>query len=546
MPATVFAGSLSLLSADTMNNLPESNQVGQETDKEREITISPAKAEQICGGAVAPLSTVAAPIPGHSATTWSTPVQTLLDQPPATLPTRLLMAGMGFCVIFGTWAWFGQIEEVGKATGKLIPQGETYKIQPLELGQISRVEVKEGDKVKKGQIIAEIDTTIAQKEVERLQQSLNANYIEQTQKRGLWERLNLQEDTQKAIAEAEEKAQLSAIALAESKLDTIRQLLREQKTQASAYRSRRQQLNPLSGEASRRSAQLEEEKKAHQERVARLKPLAADGAISLEMLFQAEQNLRETEQKITISQLQEINNAEEQIFQASQSLLDLESRITQNQGELAKTYQEVAQLQAELRRERAEAQAVQLETNKQKASLELEIAQIDARIRENKTLLAKAQEQLRQKYLTAPVDGVILTLNLKKSGEVVQAGQTLAEVAPEGVPLVLLAELPNREAGFIKSGLTAQVKIDAFPYQDYGVIGGKVGKISTATRTDQDLGEIYQVEILLDRDSPRPGQGAPAFKPGQTGTAEIIIRRRRIIDVLLEPLKKLQQDGLTL
>jgi HlyD family secretion protein len=408
------------------------------------------------------------------------------------------------------------------------------------------VEVKEGDKVKKGQIIAEIDTTIAQKEVERLQQSLNANYIELIQKRGVLDRLNLQEDTQKAIAEAKEKAQLSAIALAESKLDTIRQLLREQQTQTSAYRSRREQLQPLSGEAGRRSAQLEEEKKAHQERATRLKPLAADGAISQEMLFQAEQSLRETEQKITVSQLQEINNAQEQIFQASQSLLDLESRITQNKGELAKTYQEISQIQAELRRERAEAKAVQLETNKQKALSELEIAQINARIQENKTLLAKAEGQLRQKYLTAPVDGVILTLHLKKSGEVVQAGQTLAEVAPEGVPLVLLAELPNREAGFVKPGLTAQVKIDAFPYQDYGVISGKVNKISTDTKPNEDLGEIYQVEILLDRNSPSQIQESPAFKPGQTGTAEIIIRRRRIIDVLLEPLKKLQQDGLTL
>jgi hemolysin D len=528
-----------------MDSSQQSSQVKQKIVEEKP-PISASDTEQIYGGVASPLNVSPPFTPNHHRSPWSTPVQTLLDQPPATLPTRLLIAGMGFCLVFGTWAWFGQIEEVGKATGKLVPKGETYKIQPLELGKISRINVKEGDSVKKGDVIAEIDTTLAQKEVERLQQSLNASHIELIQKRGLWDQLNLQGNTQTAIAKAEEKAQLSAIALAESKLDTTRQLLREQETQSSAYRGRYAQLQPLSRETTTRLKQLQEEKKANQERVERLNPLVIDGAISREMLFQAEQALRETEQKITVSQLQEVNNANEQIFQASQSLRDLESRITQNRGELAKTYQEIAQLQAELNRKRAQAAAVQLETNQRQGQLELEISQITARISENKTLLATAQSKLGDKYLKAPINGIILTLNLKNAGEVVQAAQTIAEIAPEGVPLVLAAELPNREAGFIKQGLTAQVKIDAFPYQDYGVITGKVSQISADAKPHKELGEIYQIEIVLNSNSSNPDARVMSLKPGQTATAEIIIRRRRIADVLLEPIKKLQQDGLKL
>ncbi len=59
-------------------------------------------------------------------TRWSPSLQTLLDQPSATLPQRLIIGGMVFCLAFGAWAWFGQIEEVGKARGKLVPKGETY------------------------------------------------------------------------------------------------------------------------------------------------------------------------------------------------------------------------------------------------------------------------------------------------------------------------------------------------------------------------------------------------------------------------------------
>ena len=64
---------------------------------------------------------------------WSSSFQTLLDQPPASFPRQLISGGMVFLVAFSAWAWFGTVEEVGKARGKLVPEGETYKIQPIEI-----------------------------------------------------------------------------------------------------------------------------------------------------------------------------------------------------------------------------------------------------------------------------------------------------------------------------------------------------------------------------------------------------------------------------
>ena len=78
---------------------------------------------------------------------WSTSLQTVLDQPPSTLPRQLILGGLAFCVAFGAWATFGRIDEVGHARGQLVPKGEVYKIHPIESGKIARIRVKEGQSV---------------------------------------------------------------------------------------------------------------------------------------------------------------------------------------------------------------------------------------------------------------------------------------------------------------------------------------------------------------------------------------------------------------
>ena len=128
----------------------------------------------------------------------------------------------------------------------------------------------------------------------------------------------------------------------------------------------------------------------------------------------------------------------------------------------------------------------------------------------------------------------------------VQSGQTIAEIAPHNSPLILSALLPNQEAGFVKTDMPVQIKLDAYSYQDYGTIPGKIISISADTESNEELGAVYRVEIELERDYVTENHQAIKFKPGQTATANIIIRQRRIIDVLLDPIKQLQKDGINL
>lgn len=479
-------------------------------------------------------------------TNWSTPVHSLLDQPPATLPQRLTICGIVFSILFGAWAWFGTVEQVGNARGKLIPKGQTYHVEPLELGKVSQVLVKEGDTVRAGQMLVKLDEELAKKEIARLQEMLVAQQIELKQKQDLLEKVDLESRNYLIMARSEQQIQQLAVNQAKERVATLRQLLSIQSSEALAYRHRQTELQPLPTVAQERLRQLNLELENHQERLKRLEFLEAEGAISQEYIFQAEQELRRVEQQILQTQLQDVNSAEEQLFQANQTIRDTEARITQNQGELANSLQEAEQLATELALKQAEAQQTLLQYQQRKKQLEVEITQLQAKSAETKNLLVSAEAQLKHKYLIAPVDGTILSLNLQNTGQVVQPGRTVAEIAPEGVPLILSAVLPNQEAGFVEEGMAVKVKLDAYPYQDYGVIPGIVSKISPDAKSDEHLGEVYLVEVTLERDHVLKNQQTITFKAGQTGTADIIIRRRRIIDVLIDPIKKIQQDGMKL
>jgi hemolysin D len=416
---------------------------------------------------------------------WSLTLQTLLDQPASTLPARLAWAGVLFSCCCAGWAWFGQVNEVAQAQGKLIPQGEVYKIHPTELGKISQVLVKEGQVVKAGQLIAALDPALANHDVERLRQDLLGDQTQLAQLQMLLVQTQAQADTRKAIGSAATQAQVGAVSQAQVGIGTTEALL----------------------------TQLELDKKAQLERLQRLQPLAEAGAI-----------------------------AQEQVFRVEQELRDRDRTITEHQGNLERTQAEVKRLQSEVAQKQAEEQESAAAAAQQAQQITLRITELQTKIRNTQVLIASAQVKLQQFFLYAPVDGVVSTLNLRNIGEVVQPGQAIAEITPQHRSLVLVAALPNHEAGFVKPGMPVQVKLDAYPFQDYGVVSAKVMTISPDTKPDQQWGPVYRVEVQLDRDHITKDHQPIPFKAGQTATAEIVTRQRRIAEVIFDPLKKMQGD----
>jgi hemolysin D len=419
---------------------------------------------------------------------WSDSLQTMLDQPPSTLPLRLIVGGLAFCTCVGAWTWFGQINEVAHAQGKLIPKGEAYKVHSVETGRVAQVFVKEGQPVKEGQVLVQLEDELAKNDVDRLEKELASTQAELRQMQLIRDQSRIQANLQTVMAQEKTESHQVEIKQAESNSETTRSLI----------------------------TQLETDVTEQNKRLERLQPLVQEGAI-----------------------------AQEQVFSAEQGLRDRQRTITEHQGSLQKSLADVDRLKVELEQKQAEIQQVKLESEQQVQKLEVQITQQQAKVNsilsQNKTAKAK----LKQRFVYAPAGGVISTLNIRHPGELLEPNRALAEISPTRQPLTLSAVLPNQEAGFVKPGMTVQLKFDAFPFQDYGIVPGKVTTISQDAYPDEKLGQVYRLEIQVEKNEIEHNQQKTSLKAGQTATAEIVTRQRRIIDVLLDPIKQLQA-GMTL
>ncbi|MGQ9872619.1 HlyD family efflux transporter periplasmic adaptor subunit [Leptodesmis sp.] len=346
----------------------------------------------------------------------------------------------------------------------------------------------------------------------------NTNYEKELlQTESLIDKARLGAQTRSAIAMAEIRAQEAAIAQAEAKIQSQATAI----TQAENRAATGQMV----------LAQLQADLALQRERLARFEYLANEGALAREQVFQAQQQLNDRQRSLT-QQLGEIQQSQAE----SQRM----------RSELQQVVAEARRLRAELNRKYAEANNAQLQSQQAIQQLMVQKTQLQAKMQQNQKQLVQARAELNQLTLRAPADGYVSALNIRRTGEVAQAGPPIAEIAPQGVPLILSAALPTREAGLVKVGDRTQIKFDAYPYQDYGIISGKVIAISPDIKSDEKLGAVYRVEIALDRSSVTKDQQTIPLKAGQTATAEIVVRHRRIADVLLDPIRKLQETNLNL
>jgi multidrug efflux pump subunit AcrA (membrane-fusion protein) len=155
---------------------------------------------------------------------------------------------------------------------------------------------------------------------------------------------------------------------------------------------------------------------------------------------------------------------------------------------------------------------------------------------------AAAEIGLRQTTVRAPYDGVLTTLSVSGPGNVVQAGQQVAALAPAGARLVIEARVLNKDMARIATGLPVKLKFDAFPFQEYGVVEGRILTVAPDAVDEQGHGASYKVTILAGQTLLSANGKALALRSGMTATAEIITERKTIWHLLLEPFRKLRES----
>jgi hemolysin D len=427
--------------------------------------------------------------PIDSTDEWSNITQENLNTLPKVWTRGLLYILIALTLAVLPWAMFSNVDEVGSAKGRLEPKGKTLRLDAAVSGTIARIRVEEGQPVKAGQSLVELESTVIINNLEEAEAKLNG----QTDRLSQLQQMRAQQQMTQRTQQQQNQAQ------------ALEQAAQVTKTQD----------NLLANQEAIASAQTLLQK--DQTRVDRFRALQNQGVLSGSQVEDAERTMIENQQ-----------------------------RLQQNQAELQQTRSEIQKQQSTYQRLLREGELAQISNLKQDQELQAQIGDLQAEIAQSQKQIQSLKYQWQQRILYAPVDGTVFQLPLQNPGAVVQPGTLVAQLAPKGVPIVLRSQMSSEDMGFLRVGLPVKVKFDAYPFQDYGIIPGRLTWISPDSKLvpiGQGQREIFELEIELAQSYIQTAHQRIPLTPGQTATAEVIIRQRRVIDFFLDPFKQLQKGG---
>ena len=435
----------------------------------------------------------------------------IVQRPPSPAGRALAWSLMGFFSIALAWACFGEVDIVATAQGKVIPSGRVKRIQPLEIGVVRRIRVHEGQHVRAGEPLIELDPTEARADLDRLERELLTAQLDEARFRRLarWSEV--------PPAETEVSAPAGSLALppalqARADFEAV-QL--QQRQLASEWSEHQARLAALDDTVASRRAQLAATRSEVKKLEATL-PLVTRRADSLASL---------AKKKLV----------------AEQNWLELEEQRVGQQEELAALKNRAVEVAASLREATRQRQA--LEAGFRRQVLE-RLAETGRRIEQLRQERLKARQRERRQRLLAPVAGVVQQLAVHTIGAVVTPAQELMRIVPQGDVLEVEAWVLNRDIGFVEAGQAAEVKVEAFPFTRYGVIDGSIVAVSGDAVTDERLGLVYAARVRLRQSAIRVGERMVELSPGMAVTVELKTGRRRLIEFILSPLLRYRDESL--
>lgn len=416
----------------------------------------------------------------------------IVETPAAPLGQIVVWLVTILLIVALAWSYFGRIDIVAVANGKVSTEGSTKIIQPAVSGVITKINVREGQAVKQGDVLIELDKSVAKKDLATVEQSLNVAKTERDILRQIASGNSADGVIDSASLPDEVKTNLRDFAKARSNLTNA------QSQSFSGQIQNQQQLLQFNQQA---RGQLENN------------------------LSNLKKRKTEIEQQLpNASPIEQVNLRSE--------LTNLDQRIASSESAVIGQSQQVLQSQSALNQLQNQSQTNRAETNN---AFYTEIMTAEKRIAEIENNLVRAKQVLAQTDLTAPVDGTVLTLVTKTVGGVVSASEKIAEIVPEKVPLYVDATLENQDIGFVKSGQRVVVKVATYPFQRYGYLEGEVETISPDAVADEKKGLVYKAKIKLTGDTSSK-QTQLNLLPGMSVSAEITTGKRRIIEFFLDPL----------
>jgi hemolysin D len=419
-----------------------------------------------------------------------------------------------FCAAL-VWGSFCKLDIVASATGKIVPSGRTKVIQPFETGVVRAIHVRDGQSVKAGDVLIELDPTMNEAELKHFQSDL------------LSAELDVARIKAALSGDADPLSSFKAPAGA-----TAAQVAVQRQFLARQIDEQRAKLEVLDRQRAQKEAELATATATTSKLEAMLPILQQRVAIRQELYA------HETGSKVNYLEILQA------LVEAQQELQVQKSRAHEAEAAVSSLIGSQAQAKAEFQRtlygDLAEAQ--------RKA----------AGLRED---VIKATQRTELQLLTAPVDGVVQQLAVHTIGGVVTPAQSLLVLVPADSNLEIEAMVPNRDIGFIHVGQEAEIKVDTFDFTRYGLLHGRVVNLSQdaiilddqPSKNDKTAGAagdpksqelVYAARVSLDRTRMRIDENMVNLSPGMSVTVEIKTGSRSVLSYLLSPLFRYEHESL--
>lgn len=420
----------------------------------------------------------------------------IMDTPPSPLRRWLALTIVAFVLAALAWSWFGRVDVVAVAPGKIIPSGRTKVIQPTEIGVVRAIRVRDGQHVRRGELLIDLDPTVSAADRDRLSRELASVRLDATRLRaalqgpGAPDAFVPPNDVDVALV-ARHRALLAAqLHEHEARLSAIdRDLVRRQSDRAAVQ--------------------------AVVEKLEKTIPLVRDRADSHGIL--ARQGFVARLAHVELQQL---------VIEQEQELATQRHRLAESTAALAMLAEQRRHVEAEFRR----AVLAQL------AEAEVKAGSLEQEVR-------KAEQRHGLQRLVAPHDGVAQQLAVHTVGGVVTPAQPLLVIVPAGGGLEIEAVVLNRDAGFVRAGQDAEIKLETFPFTRYGTVPGRVLHVSGDAVHDEKLGLVYPVRVSMSRTTVDVEGKRVPVAPGMAVIVEVNIDQRRLIEYLLSPVLRYKQES---
>lgn len=434
--------------------------------------------------------------------TFSPAVVALAEHAPGRMTSLLPSLILATLAIGIIWAALSKVDIVVSASGRIIPSARVKLVQPLEPGVIRRIHVEEGDLVREGDPVVELDPTEAVAERDRLRRLTWAARLDVARLRAFLTAMATGGDAVPDLDPPMDVPEEMTAAAARHLASQWARLIGDREAAAREVARLRAQRDGI-------SARIEKETKILpilRERVSTRELLSGKRIMPRSELLELRETLVESEQEVVVLQA---------------ALIEAEAEAAEAE---AKQRLRVAET-----RDAAVAELIGREQDAASAAQEL----------------VKAEEKARRRTLSAPATGIVTDLAVHTVGGVVTAAQPLMRVVPEDERMEVEALLPNRDVGFVEKGGKATIKVEAFPYLRYGTIPGVVADVAAdAVLAPDGRSSAFKLRVSLDRQTIQVAGRPVRLAAGMVVTADIRTGERRVLDFILEPILRSGSEGL--